>query len=215
MIQKKITILIATTLLLASPVFAGAQSSTQPESEGIKKGDNEFGIWGGVSFSSPTWIAHTPDARFGNIGLRYGRVLATSESVAFQWTVDAIPVAILSNPRFSFVQTGSGFVRPRESVYAWGVSPIGLKLNFRRNRRVQPFAASTGGFLYFNEDVPVAGAARFNFTFDFQGGLQIVNSDRRSFTIGYKFNHISNAHHSPINPGVDLNMVFFGFSIFK
>lgn len=80
---------------------------------------------------------------------------------------------------------------------------------------MEPFVASTGGFLFFNEDVPVAGAARFNFTFDFQGGVQIVNGDRRSYTIGYKFNHISNGFHSDINPGVDLHMLFFGFSVFK
>ena len=196
---------------------SGSALPNPPATEGIHKGDNEFGVWGGFSFHSPTLIGKTPDARFGNIGLRYGRVLAASETVAFSWTIDAIPVAVLSNPRFTVVPSGSGFVvtQSRKSVYAWGAAPIGLKLNFRRDRRVQPFAQATGGFLYFSEDVPFAGAARFNFTYDFSGGVQIVNSDRKAFSIGYKYHHISNGYHSNINPGVDTQMIFVGFSVFK
>jgi hypothetical protein len=194
-----------------------SSSSTQSASEGIQKGWNEFGIWGGLSFHSPTLIGKTPNARFGNIGLRYGRVLAASKTVAFEWTIDAIPLAMLSNDRFTAVPSGSGFVitKTRKSVYAWGIAPIGLKFNFRRNRKVQPFGQATGGFLYFNEDVPVAGAARFNFTFDFSGGVQVVNSNRRAVTIGYKYEHISNGYRSSINPGVDAQMIFVGFSVFR
>jgi hypothetical protein len=196
---------------------SGAALPNPQASEGIQKGDNEFGLWGSVSFHSPTLIGKTPDARFGNIGLRYGRVLAASETVAFSWTIDAIPVAVLSTRRFTAVPSGSGFTvtQSRKSVYGWGAAPIGLKFNFRRDRRVQPFGHATGGFLYFNEDVPVAGGARFNFTFDFSGGVQIVNSDRKAFTIGYKYQHISNGFRSNINPGVDVQMIFVGFSVFR
>ncbi|MDX6404549.1 MAG: hypothetical protein QOH70_2004 [Blastocatellia bacterium] len=197
----------------SSAPAAGAQSTT----EGIQKHWNEFGVWGGISFNSPTLIGKTPDARFGNIGLRYGRVLAASKTVAFEWTIDVVPVAILSNNRFTAVPSGSGFVftQTRKSVYAWGAAPIGLKFNFRRNRRVQPFAQATGGFLYFNEQAPVAGAARFNFTFDFSGGVQIVNPNHRAFTIGYKYQHISNGNRATFNPGVDVQMIFAGFSVFR
>jgi hypothetical protein len=190
---------------------------TPSPSEGIQKHSNEFGVWGGLSFNAPTLIGKTPDARFGNIGLRYGRVLAASKTVAFEWTIDAIPAAVLSNNRFTAVPSGTGFIftQTRKSVYAWGAAPIGLKFNFRRNRRVQPFGQTTGGFLYFNEQVPVAGAARFNFTFDFSGGVQIVNSNRRAFTIGYKYQHISNGYRANFNPGVDVQMIFAGFSVFK
>ena len=217
-------------LMLASAVAVWAQvndtssssvASGVPQSstEGIKKRWNEFGIWGGISFDSPTslGLGTTPNARFGNIGLRYGRVLAASKTVAFEWTIDAIPLAILSNDRFTVVPSGSGFVitQTRKSVYGWGAAPIGLKFNFRRNRRVQPFGQATGGFIYFHEQVPLTGAARFNFTFDFSGGVQIVNSNRRSFTIGYKYQHISNGYRANFNPGVDLQMIFVGFSVFK
>src|SRR5437667_12724036 len=215
-------------LVLISSVIVSAQainessslaagSGAPSSSEGIQKRWNEFGIWGGISFDSPTLIGKTPNSRFGNIGLRYGRVLAASKTVAFEWTIDAVPLSLSSNNAFSSVPSGSGFVvtQTRKSVYGWGASPIGLKFNFRRNRRAQPFAQATGGFLYFNEQVPPAGAARFNFTFDFSGGVQIVNSNRRSFTIGYKYQHISNANRATFNPGVDVQMICAGFSVFK
>jgi hypothetical protein len=197
----------------ALPVRSSATSS-QSTSEGIQKRWNEWGVWGGISFDAPTVFGTTPSARFGNIGLRYGRVLAASRTVAFEWTIDAVPLAILSNDRFVFVP-GTGYVGNRKTVYGAGASPIGLKFNFRRNRRVQPFGQATGGFLYFSQQVPVAGASQYNFTFDFSGGVQIVNSNRHSFTIGYKFQHISNGSTAPFNPGVDVQMICGGFSLFK
>src|SRR5438045_2667118 len=135
-------IIIAATffLLLTSLSIAGQTSATkstpatapsQSATEGIQKRDNEWGVWGGISFNSPTLIGTTPNANFGNIGLRYGRVLAASKTVAFEWTIDAIPLAILSNERL-FVVSPTPFVigSTRKSVYAAGAAPIGLKFNF-------------------------------------------------------------------------------------
>lgn len=197
---------------------ASDSTNRQTPTEGIQKGDNEWGIWGGIAFDSPTWIGTTRDARYGHIGLRYGRVLKTSKTVAFEWTIDVVPVAVLSNSRFAAIlpPVGSGvFVFPRVSAFGAGAAPIGLKFNFRRNKRVQPFGQATGGFLYFNKQVPEVATSQFNFTFDFSGGVQVVNSNRRSYTLGYKFHHISNGNTGFFNPGVDLQMVFFGVSVFK
>ena len=209
-------------MLLMLPTVASGQPAreTEPQSptEGIQKRWNEWGIWGGISFDSPTLIGKTPDARFGNVGLRYGRVLAASKTVAFEWTIDAVPLSIISNSRLLPVFSENGFTvyaPKRKSVYGWGAAPIGLKFNFRRNRRVQPFGHATGGFLYFSEQVPDLNTSQFNFTFDFSGGVQIVNSDRRSFTMGYKYQHISNGYTGIYNPGVDVQMIFAGFSIFR
>jgi hypothetical protein len=138
---------------------------------------------------------------------RYGRVLAANDKLAFSWTIDAVPVAVLSVNHFTIVPTGSGLFtvqRSKDHIYAASLSPIGLKLNFRRSQTLQPFASGTAGFLYFSKDVPVvAGAARFNFTFDFGGGMQIVRNSGRAITIGYKYQRISNGE------------FYGGFSIFR
>jgi hypothetical protein len=212
--------LLATSLSMAGQTSANRSSTSAPSqstSEGIQKRDNEWGVWGGISFDSPTLIGKTPNANFGNIGLRYGRVLAASKTVAFEWTIDAIPLAIFSGDRFTATPSPTGFVitQDRKSVYGAGAAPIGLKFNFRRNHRVQPFGHATGGFLYFSDQMPIANASQFNFTFDFSGGIQVVNSNRHSFTLGYKYQHISNGNTGTFNPGVDVQMIFAGFSIFR
>jgi opacity protein-like surface antigen len=220
-IAHPLTLSFVFALLLVVPESAAQQANVPagPQSSAASENRrNEFGIWGGISFDAPTWIGETPDARFGNIGLRYGRVLAANNSVAFSWTIDAVPVAVLSVDRFTIIPTGSGSFtvqRRREHTYGAGLSPIGLKLNFRRTQTLQPFASGTAGFLYFSKDVPVPGAKRFNFTFDFGGGVQIVRNSGRAITVGYKYQHISNGDRSPINPGVDVQMLYAGFSIFR
>jgi hypothetical protein len=214
-----LTLLLFFVLLLVVPESAAQQAnvSAGQQSSGVSENRrNEFGMWGGISFDAPTWIGKTPDARFGNIGLRYGRVLAANDNLAFSWTIDAVPVAVLSVNRFTIVPTGSGSFtvqRRREHTYGAGLSPIGLKLNFRRMQTLQPFASGTAGFLYFSKDVPVTGAARFNFTFDFGGGIDLVRESRRAITVGYKYQHISNGDRSPINPGVDVQLIYVGYSI--
>ena len=223
-------LLFSMVTLLIAPIGTSAQSAAQASftvppnaasqapTEGIQKRDNEWGIWGGISFDSPTLIGKTPDARFGTIALRYGRVLKTSKTVAFEWTIDAVPLSIISNSRLVPVFSGNGFTvysPRRRSVPGLGAAPIGLKFNFRRNRQVQPFGQATGGFLYFGAQVPDANTSRFNFTFDFSGGVQVVNSNRHSFTIGYKYQHISNGYTGIYNPGVDVQMIFVGFSVFR
>src|ERR1041385_4169502 len=204
-------------LFLVVPESAAQQvTATQQSSGTVENRRNEFGVWGGISFDAPTWIGQTPDARFGEIGLRYGRVLAANDSLAFSWTIDAVPVAVLSVNRFTLVPTGSGSFtvqRRRERTYGAGLSPIGLKLNFRRRQMLQPFASGTAGFLYFSKDVPVPGAKRFNFTFDFGGGIDVVRDSRRAISVGYKYQHISNGDRSPINPGVDVQLIYVGYSI--
>lgn len=207
----------AFAFLLIVPDSAAQQANTQGQQQSdLAEKKNEFGVWGSISVDAPTWLGGTPDARFGSIGLRYARVLTQNQTLAFSWTIDAVPVAVLSVNQITIVPTGSGSFtaqRRRDHTYGAGLSPIGLKLNFRPTQTVQPFVNGSGGFLYFSKVVPEPGAARFNFTFDGGGGIQIVRESGRAIMIGYKWQHISNGFHAPVNPGIDLHMIQFGFSI--
>jgi hypothetical protein len=136
--------------------------------------------------------------------------------VAFQYTVDVIPAAVVFQPEGSRF-TSAGADRGSASIYGAGIAPVGLKLHFRRQKRVKPFVNGSGGFLYFREPVPIniQGATRFNWTFDFGGGIQIAAGDRRGINIGYKLHHISNGGRSAVNPGLDANLFYVGYSIFR
>jgi|SRR5688572_13110951 len=129
------------TVVLLTVVAAPAQTSPnqsldEPQSnEGIEKGWNEFGIWGSVSFHAPTLIGKTPEARFANLGLRYGRVLSASKNVAFEYTIDVIPVAVLSLKRFTAVPVSPGVTR---AAFCCCNRRISLLLRASSGRRCLP-----------------------------------------------------------------------------
>ena len=214
------------SLLLVACANAGAQemaSLSEPEGTstggqsrgvyGMERAANEYGVWGGGSFSSPTLIGTTERVRLGLVAFRYARVLARGENMALKYTLDAVPVASMSFPAF---ETAGGVPREvRRTITGAGLSPVGFQLNFRRRERVQPFAQVSGGFLYFGERVPNALGAQFNFTGDVGGGVQWKTGARRAWTVGYRYHHVSNGYRADVNPGFDSNLFYVGFSIFR
>jgi hypothetical protein len=57
-------------------------------------------------------------------------------------------LAVLSNDRFTAVPSGrdsSSYAKSKERLRPGASRAIGLKFNFRRNRKVQPFGQATGG----------------------------------------------------------------------
>jgi hypothetical protein len=223
--RQKMSAAFVLALLLAACATAGAQelaSLSEPEEAsgarqrgvyGMERAANEYGVWGGGSFSSPTVIGKTERTRLGLVAFRYARVLARGENMALKYTLDAVPVAALSFP--SFEATGTGLREVRKTITGAGLSPVGFQLNFRRRERVQPFAQASGGFLYFGERVPDARGAQFNFTGDFGGGVQWKTGARRAWTVGYRYQHVSNGYRADANPGFDSNLFYVGFSIFR
>jgi hypothetical protein len=197
--------------LAAAEGETSAQNSGGPY--GLEKAANEFGFWGGGSFSSPTLIGTTEGTRLGLVAFRYARVLARGDNLALKYTLDAVPVAALSFPAVE--PSGAAFKGVRKTITGAGLSPVGFQLNFRRRERVQPFAQASGGFLYFGERIPDGRGAQFNFTGDFGGGVQWKTGARRAWTAGYRYHHVSNGYRADINPGFDSNLFYVGFSIFR
>ncbi len=180
--------------------------------------NNEFGVWGGYSFSNAHVIGTTTDRQIGVLALRYSRTIYDWKAVGLLYTLDIVPATVVSQPTYSVCGTQYCTNGGREHVYGGGINPIGLKLNFRRTHALQPFAASTAGFVASVRPVPVdiPGGTQFNFTFDFEAGFQAFNSSRsRAWTFGYKLQHISNAYRHSFNPGVDVNLLFVGYSFFR
>jgi hypothetical protein len=185
---------------------------------------NEFGVWAGYSFDSPHLIGVTSERQLGLLAVHYGRTLWENHSVSLQYTIDILPLELVLQPKitqviFSTPPPHTTFVEGhREYVYSGGINPIGLKMNFLRRHRFQPFVASTAGFIASMKRVPidVPGGTQFNFQFDFQAGFQRYNSSRtRAWTLGYKLLHISNANRASLNPGMDGNVFFLGYSFFR
>ncbi len=206
-----------TLSIICTILFFSVLSFAQANTNETINAKNEFMIWGGASPTSNKVIGSTKDARFGIVGLRYARIFKPGKTVALKYTIDAIPAAVLSYPTFRFVSIGNGFgfEKVRKSVYGWGIAPLGLQVNFRREKKFQPFIGSSGGFIYFSKKVPGDFGAKFNFTADLGGGVQYMLRNKKAVTIGYKYHHLSNGNRANDNPGYDSNIFYVGFSFFK
>src|SRR3989440_243753 len=201
----------STSLRAETEEIAGVQRAGS--ASGLERAANEFGIWGGGSFSSPTLIGKTEETRLALFALRYARVLARGDNLSFKYTIDAVPVASVSFPVFETIETPPAGIVTRErrrTITGAGLSPVGFQVNFRRRERVQPFAQASGGFLYFGERIPDERGARFNFTGDFGGGVQWKTAQRRAWTFGYRYQHVSNGYRAQVNPGFDSNLFYVG-----
>ncbi len=201
-------------------------AATPLHAQGPVPGKNEFDAYVGGSWDSPHVIGVTSHREIIDIGGRYGRTLEIWRNVTFGITVDVVPVELVVQPRvtttYAAGPSGSSqptcILGPRHPVYGGGFNPLGIEWTFFRHRRIQPMAASTAGMVFSVIPVPldIPNATRSNFTFDFQGGVRIFNSSRtRAILLGYKFQHISNAYRTSVNPGVDGNVIFAGYSFFR
>lgn len=189
------------------------------QTDGTEK--NELSVWGGFSPDSSTIITgtgRTEDARFGLLAVRYARRFNNNSKVNLKYTLDVVPAAFLSNPDFRAVQISPNAFRIdefRRRSYAFGIIPVGLQINFRPRKKVQPFIEGSGGFFYFNKRIPGDVGTRFTFTADVGGGAEVRLKKGRAVTVGYKYFHLSNGNRGFQNPGIDNNLIYVGYTFKK
>jgi hypothetical protein len=172
----------------------------------LKQGDNEFGFWAGGSFAAFTAFgglkdAEAADRKFFLAAFRYGRTLAANDTLALQYTLDAIPIAVATNNITSVTTVGPITTFQRDTAYGAGVTPLGLQLDFANGSRVHPFIHVNGGLLVFNQAFPLPDAGSLAFGGEAGGGVRIFTSERRAVTLGVRLHHISNGDRSGSNRG--------------
>jgi hypothetical protein len=216
-------------LILSPSLVAQQKSAGDFQTDALRTGANEYQVWTGYSPDSLTWIGKTEERRLFMAGFGWRRVIVASDSVAWKFTVDAVPIALVSQPTVNGSEvvhdpkngalpacTTCAVTIGRRSTFGLGFAPVGFEFNFRRRHRFQPIAGINGGLLRFTRDVPVPHSNNFDFTFSFMGGVQMFTSDSRSLTVGYRYHHISNADTGdPFNPGIDSNFMFLGYSFHR
>lgn len=206
----------ALVVCLGSSVFG--QDSDNPFL--LKRGDNEFGFWGGFSPKATTIFGglrddEAEDRKFVIAAFRYGRTLAANDSLALQYTLDAVPLAVATGTIVSRTTVGGVTTFQRETAYGGGVTPLGLQLDFANGSKVHPFAHVNGGLLWFNKSVPIEDAGKLALVGEAGGGIRIFTSERRAVSLGVRFHHISNGDRAGSNRGLNQFVIYAGFSIFK
>ncbi|MGA3188796.1 MAG: acyloxyacyl hydrolase [Bryobacteraceae bacterium] len=195
----------AALLLLAAPAGAGICSA-----DGEPR--HEFQFMAGYSPVSTTLIGTTTDRRFVMAGFGYSYRCWVWSGASISYTGEILPAAILLQPGQYLPQ----YVAPH-AVYGFGITPLGFTAEFARGHRVYPFLQTNEGIIASSEPIPinVIGATGLNFMIDLGGGVRIRTSRRRAISLGYKYLHVSNGFTSPVNPGVDNNVFYAGFSLLR
>jgi hypothetical protein len=184
---------------LISAQFLAAQSSKPLDGQPW-----DLGVWAGGGFSVP---GGTKDTHTMNAGVRLGKILTDDHLGGFlhgnfEWSADLMPIYYIWQPA------------PAQNAYAAAFNPANLKWNFTSSARAVPYLELGGGVLFSNHAVPL-NTSHVNFLTHATLGFQFFNNDRRAFTAGVRYEHISNAGLTVPNPGVNTVQFQLGMNWFK
>jgi hypothetical protein len=164
---------------------------------------HDFHFFAGYSPASSTIIGTTTNRQFAVAGFGYSYRCWIWPAVSISYTGEIMPLAAL--------------IEPDHAVYGFAVTPLGFTADFGRAHKVFPFVETNEGIIASSEPIPinVPGATGLNFLIDLGGGVRFKTGARHAISAGYKLLHISNGFTSPVNPGVDNNVFYLGFSILR
>jgi hypothetical protein len=151
-------------------------------------------------------------------GVPDGQLLITSLSVTrsfLHWKrftanyfAEALPCVVATKiPNAQKVWDGEG------PDLGAGLAPVGLRLSFNLGRGILAFAEGSGGGVAFARAMPEPEARSLNFLGSAGAGLRIGGRDRRSYIVGYRFMHVSNANTAEENPGFNAHVFYLGITL--
>jgi hypothetical protein len=203
--------------IVAEPSIRGAAvSATKRESENLPEwphygGVHEFGAWWGLSLMSGHIWGYAKDVKYMPIDVSYSYLLIPCSKWNLRYSPEVTAMAMLDEPN----PAATDRFNQRKRTYGGGVSPVGFRASFYPDSRVQPFLSTDGGFIYFGDRVLSPQGSQFMYTIDFGGGIQIFRKARQALSIGYRYQHLSNANISLHNPGTDTNVFYVAVSRFR
>jgi hypothetical protein len=178
-------------------------------------GRHEFGAWWGLSVMSGHIWGFSGDVKYMPMDLRYSyEFYRHHESWTMRYSPEMTALAMLDWPTPNSSPSGTPY-NQRTRAYGSGISPVGFQSDFLPLHRVQPFFSTDGGFIYFDKRVLSPQGSQFMYTVDFGTGVNIFHHKNQAITLGYRYQHLSNANISLHNPGTDANTFYVSVSRFK
>ncbi|HKN67120.1 MAG TPA: acyloxyacyl hydrolase, partial [Gemmatimonadaceae bacterium] len=169
----------------------------------------------GSPFLTRTGIRHRD---FYQVAVRYERPLFATPGLRLEYLLDLVPAAMSTNDPvdFTIVPCGNGneydgCYQPRtQTVYAAGLSPIGLAVQLFPDAPVSLRISGTAGALLFTRRIPDPLAGAFNFTA--VAGLSAAVDMTHGFAldVGILGHHTSNGGTARANPGLNSRMLMIG-----
>ena len=193
-----VCVLAGVALLIASPSTSYAQNSNSAKDpERVW----DFGVWAGEAFGVGI-EASDPNARLTMAGFQVSRVInrAADGHARLEYVFEVMPLFVVTRP---------------QTVYGGGLSPVGLKWDFARRGRWEPYVQWTGGGVFTTENVPPGRTQNFNFTTGLGPGVMIHTRQNQAISVGVRFWHLSNAGLGYDNPSFNTIQVVLGYHWFK
>jgi hypothetical protein len=178
-------------------------------------GRHEFGAWWGLSLMSGHIWGYSGGVKYMPIDVRYSyEFYRHHESWTMRYSPEITALAMLDWPTPNTSPSGTPY-NQRTRAYGSGLSPVGFQADFLPLHRVQPFFSTDGGFIYFDKQVLSPQGSQFMYTIDYGAGLNIFHHKNEAITLGYRYQHLSNANISLHNPGTDANTFYVGVSRYR
>lgn len=177
-----------------------------------------WGVWVAGASGSPFVTREGVKHRdFYQVALRYDQPLFDTPGLRLHYLLDLVPAAVSTNDPVGFEWTPCGDYllcshSQTRTVYAAGVTPIGLGLQFFPDSPVSFQLTGTAGMLWFTHAIPDPEAGAFNFTA--AAGLAADVDLTRGFalTVGLLGHHTSNGGTARANPGLNSRMLVVGLA---
>ncbi len=190
----------------------------QPKTASSKR---EWGIYGGTFTFYKDLKGASQKAPVVLFGIRRAWTLKNNPSHRLRYYMDLVPLHIINYRQERLVQTSpttTAIMTERKTAFGVGFVPFGLQFNWRNSKKVQPYIGGGIGVALFNKKFPDNRSPlrpdrignRFQITPDFGAGVEIRKSETKSYFIGYKYHHMSNAYTAPLNVGYNTNMLYGG-----
>jgi hypothetical protein len=178
-------------------------------------GVHEFGAWWGLSLISGHIWGYAKDIKYMPIDVNYSYLVnPRSTKWNFRYAPELTALAMMDQPTPG-ATSKTNKEDLRERFYGSGVSPVGFRASFFPASRVQPYVSGDGGFIYFGDRVLSPQGSQYMYTVDYGAGLTFYRKQRESFSIGYRYQHLSNANISLHNPGTDANTFYVAVSRYR
>jgi len=202
---RSLYLIAAGAICLASCQGARCQ---QTENAGKKPVESELAVEGGGCFGNWHIFAYAEDRQINTFGMEYDRHSWGGFLTArVDYVAEIVPVVLLNEPA-KYAYDSDPLTTARQVKYGADISPIGVRLLWRRDAAFKPFLISQGGVAYFKDRILSPGDTHLQFTAQFGGGFEQRIAPRVGFRAGLSEFHISNGNIAASNPGIDFMYVY-------
>lgn len=196
-------------LLVAAAMGRDAAAQAKAPADQRFGGKHEAGFWSGYSPRAGAVVGYVENFTYSVTALRYSYRLRERSRWAVRYAPELTLLSVLH-------ENAPSTTDPRAPVthFGAGLSPEALQLVLLPRHRLQPFLSQAGGFVYYNGRVLSPGGSQFMYTVDLGAGVNWFTARHTAISLGFRYQHLSNANISHHNPGGDAQTIYVGFSRF-